>query len=133
MLRLETREAPRDHFVEMSVNGRSPADLTEMALRSALFGLSNPLTDQHLGFMAEMSDPLEALRAARVPDEIARPLAELMVVDALVGSGRAVRVTDFRLGANVRGGRRLSLAWETPRQYSSERATTKRIEGDVHL
>ena len=133
VLRLETREAPRDHFIEISVNGRSPADLTEAALRSALFGVSNPLTDQHLGFMAEMPDPLEALRTARVPDEIARPLAELLVVDALVGSGRAVRVTDFRLGANVGGGRRLTLSWEPPRQYSNERATTRSIEGDVRL
>ena len=133
VLRLETREAQRDHFIEMSMNGRSAADITELALRSALFGESNPLDDQHVGFMAEMPDPLEALRAARVPDEIARPLAELLVVDALVGSGRAMRVTDFRLGANVRGGRRLALAWEPPRQYSSERATTKSIEGNVRL
>ncbi|MCU1383699.1 MAG: hypothetical protein JWL71_2396, partial [Acidobacteria bacterium] len=43
VLRLETRDAQRDHFIEMSMNGRSPADLTELALRSALFGVSNPL------------------------------------------------------------------------------------------
>src|SRR5579862_8842421 len=96
VLTLEAQEAPRDHFVEMSVNGRSPADLTEAALRSALFGERNPLADQHLGFMAEMGDPLESLRTARVPDEITRPLAELLVVDALLSSGRALRVTDFR-------------------------------------
>jgi Domain of unknown function (DUF4062) len=133
MLRLETREAQRDHFVEMSVNGRSPADLTEAALRSALFGERNPLDGQHIGFMAEMPDPLEALRAARVPDEIARPLAELLVVDALVGSGRAERVTDFRLGASVGGARRLALTWEPPRQYSNERVTVRRVEGAVRL
>jgi hypothetical protein len=120
-------------MVEMSVNGRSAAELTELALRSALFHERNPLGDQHLGFMAEIPDPLEPLRDARVSDEIARPLAELSLVDALVGSGRAMRVTEFRLGAAVRGMRRLTIAWEPLRQYSNERPTIRRIEGDVRL
>ena len=55
--------------------------------------------------MTEMSDPLEPLRAAHVPDEIVRPLAELLIVDELVGSGRAERVTTFKLGASVGGSR----------------------------
>jgi hypothetical protein len=133
VLRLETREEPGNSLIEMSVNGRSAAELAEIALRSVLFGERNPLADQLLGFMAEIPDPLEALRAARVADEIARPLAELVITDALVGSGRAARVTEFRLGASVRGERRLTLAWEPARQYSSERATVRRIEGLVRL
>jgi hypothetical protein len=132
-LQLETREESRDYMVEMSVNGRSAAELTELALRSALFNERNPLGDQHLGFMAEIPDPLEPLRDARVSDEIARPLAELSLVDALVGSGRAMRVTEFRLGAAVRGMRRLTIAWEPLRQYSNERPTIRSIEGDVRL
>jgi hypothetical protein len=40
--------------------------------------------------MTEIPNPLEALRAARVSDENVRQLAELLVVEALVGSGRAV-------------------------------------------
>jgi len=132
-LQLETREAQSDPLIEISVNGRSAAELAELALRSALFQERNPLGDQHLGFMSEMPDPLEALRAARVPDEITRPLAELLIVDALVGSGRAVRVTEYRLGAAVRGLRRLTLAWEPPRRYSNEHATVRTIEGQVRL
>jgi hypothetical protein len=132
-LQLETREVPSDPLIEMSINGRSAAELAELVLRSALFQERNPLGDQHLGFVSEMPDPLEALRAARVPDEIARPVAELLIVDALVGSGRAVRVTEFRLGAAVRGLRRLTLAWESPRRYSNERATVRTVEGQVRL
>lgn len=132
-LQLETREPQSDPFIEMSFNGRSAAELTEIALRTALLGERNPLADQHMGFFAEIADPLEALRAARVPDEIARQLTELLIVDALVGSGRAARVTDFRLGAAVRGERRLMLSWEPPRHYSNERVAARTIEGQVRL
>ena len=132
-MQLETREPPSDSLLEISFNGRSASELTELALRTALFRERNPLADQHMSFFAEIPDPLEALRAARVPDEIARPLAELLIVDALVGSGRAARVTDFRLGAAVRGERRLMLGWEPPRRYSNERAEPRSIEGQVRL
>ena len=95
---------------------------------------ADPLADRHTGFFAEMPDPLEALRAARVPDEISRQLTALLIADALVGSGRAARVTDFRLGAAVRGERRLMLLLrEPPRHYSSERVISRTIEGQVRL
>lgn len=132
-LALETREAGRDGMLEMSVSGYGPDDLTEAGLRTALFGTRHPLADQHLGFMGEMADPFAALRAARVSDEIARPLAELMFVDALVGSGRATRITHFTLGASVRGVRRLVAGWQTRRRYSNERPADRAVEGDVRL
>ena len=96
-------------MLEVTFNGLTPDDLTDAALRTALFGEPNPLARQHMDFMAEMPDPLQPLRDARVPDEIVRSLAELMIVDELVGSGWAARVTKFRLGASVGGQRRLEL------------------------
>jgi hypothetical protein len=120
-------------MIEMSFNGRSPTELTELALRTALFKERNPLEDQHMAFFAEMPDPLEQLRAARVSDEMARPLAELLIVDALVGSGRAERVTEFRLGTAVRDARRLTLAWLPARRYSNEHVEPRTITGDVRL
>ena len=131
-LELETRETPHNSMVEMSVNGRSAAELTEAALRTALFQERNLLGDQLLGFMAEMPDPLEPLRAARIADEITRPLAELLITDALVGSGRAERLADFRLGASVGGSRRLKLTWQPRRAYSASGAT-RTIDGQVRL
>jgi hypothetical protein len=132
-LGLETREGSRDGLLDMSVSGYSSDDLTEAGLRTVLFGTPHPLAGQQLGFMGQVADPFAALRAARVSDEITRPLAELMFVDALVGSGRAARVTEFRLGAAVRGIRRLVAAWQPPRRYSNEGVTDRKIEGDVRL
>ncbi|MEO7888679.1 MAG: hypothetical protein ABIW19_01615 [Vicinamibacterales bacterium] len=116
-----------------SVSGYSADDLTEAGVRAALFGTRHPLADQHLGFMSEVADPFAALRTARVSDEIVRPLAELMLVDALVGGGRAARVTRFKLGASVRGVRRLVAGWQTPRRYSNDQAAERQVQGEVNL
>ncbi len=71
--------------------------------------------------------------AADVPDEIVRPLTEVMIVDELVGSGRATRMTEFKLGASVRGLRRLKLAWEPSLGYANERREPRRLDGRVRL
>ena len=105
-LQLEVVEGHRDPLLEIAFNEQTPADLTDTALRIALFGEPNPLARQHMDFMAEMPDPLRPLRDADVPDEIVRPLTEVMIVDELVGSGRAAKVTELKLGASVRGLRR---------------------------
>ena len=133
-LQLEVVEGHRDHMLEVAFNGLTPDDLTDVALRAALFGGPNPLARQHMDFMAEMADPLQPLRDAQVPDEIVRALAELMIVDELVGSGRAARVTTFRLGASVGGLRRLELAWEPPQRFTNERPERREpLVGQVRL
>jgi len=132
-LNLEAVDAPHDSSIEMSIGKLTPNDLTELALRTTLFGDPNPLEDQHMGFFAELPDPLLPLRTARVSDEIVRPLAELLIADGLVGSGRAARITEFRLGVAVRGRRQLVLSWEPPRRYSNERIKPKSMTGEVEL
>jgi hypothetical protein len=132
-LHLDIAEPPQDHTWEVTVGKFTPDDQTEIALRHTLFGEPNPLADQHMGFFGEMPDPLEPLRVSRAPDEIHRPLAELLIVDALVGSGRAARVTEFSLGVSVRGIRQLKLSWEPPRRYSNEGAQRRSISGQVRL
>lgn len=132
-LRLEVVEAPRDYNLEVSFGKFTPDDLTEAALRTALFGTPNPLADQHMNFFAEIPDPLGALREARVSDEVVRPLTELMIVDALVGSDRATRLTEFNLGVAARGARPLLISWEPPRRHASERPQIRTIKGDVRF
>ncbi len=124
-LHLEVLEERSDSLLGVAFSGYTRDDLTDLALRTVLFGESSPFEDQHMGFMTEMPDPLQPLRDANVPDEIVRPLAELMIVDELVGSGRAGRVTTFRLGASVSGRRRLELAWKPPRRYETEQTTPR--------
>lgn len=133
VLRLDVVESRRDTLLDMSVNGLPPDELTEIALRKALFGMEHPLANQHLGLFAEMTDPLQSLRNARVSDEIVRPLAELVVVDQLVGSSRATRVSGFSLGAKVRSERELSLSWETPRRHTNEPPRVRTVRGKVSL
>ena len=133
-LQLEVVEGHRDHLLEVAFNGLRPDDLTDVALRAALFGEPNPLATQHMDFMPEMADPLQPLRDARVPDEIVRALTEVMIVDELVGSGRAARVTTFRLGASVGGLRRLEFAWEPPRRFTNQRPKRRPpLVGQVRL
>ena len=84
--------------------------------------------------MAEMPDPLQPLRDARVPDEIVRPLAEVMVVDELVRlrpGGQSDKVQ--ALGASIGGQRRLELEWEPPQRYANERPERRQSEGRVRL
>ena len=116
-LQLKVVKGERDPLLGVGFGEQTPDDLTDKALRVVLLGESNPLATRHMGLaaaMVEMPDPLQPLREAKVSDEIVRSLAEVMIVDELVGSGRATRVTKFRLGASVGDQRRLELEWEPP-------------------
>src|SRR5207244_12324089 len=132
-VQLEMEEQPRDHLSDLSIGGMTPADLTESALRTVLFGEPNPLTGRHMGFATEIEDPLSPLRPSPVSEEIIRPLSELLVTDLLVGSGRARSIRAFRLGISIRGRRRLTLAWETPSRYANDPVTVRSISGAVNL
>jgi hypothetical protein len=132
-LNLEVEEAPSESFREVSFGGKTPDDLTEIALRIVLFGEQNPIADKHMGFMTEIDDPLQPLRDSPVSEEIIRPISELLVTDLLVGSGRASLIRTFRLGVAVRRRRGLTLAWETPKRYSNEPGTVRSISGEITL
>ena len=133
-LQLETVESQRNQLLGVAFSGRTPDDLTDAAIQTTLFGAPNPLARENMGFMVEMRDPLQPLRDASVPDEIVRSLAELMIVDELVGSGRAERVADFKMGASVGGWRKLELSWEPPRRYVNEpRGRRRSLSGRVRL
>ena len=133
-LQLDIVESQQNPLFEVTLNGQTPDDVTDAALNTALFGTRNPPAGQSLDFMGEMPDPLQPLRDVRVPDEIVRSLAELMIVDGLVGTGRAARITRFQLGTAVGGLRRLELEWEPPQRYANERRGPKRkLVGQVRL
>jgi hypothetical protein len=60
-------------------------------------------------------------------------VAELLITELLVGSGRARSVMAFRVGVAVRGLRHLTLAWETPNSYSNERHLVRKIKTEVKI
>ncbi len=133
-LQFEVIDQERDMLMDVSFEGLEPADLTEAAIRTALLGEPNRLSSRGMGFLAELPDPLQPLREARVAEEIVRPLAELMIVDELVGSGRAVRVMKFRLGTSVGGRRRIEFEWEPSRGLGHDRLEPRRkLDGRVEL
>jgi hypothetical protein len=86
-----------------------------------------------MNFMAEMPDPWQPLRVHPVSEEILRPIAELLLTDSLVGSGRAARIVSFKLGVSVRGRRKCLVEWQMPRRYANEPDTRGTIEGFVSL
>jgi Domain of unknown function (DUF4062) len=132
-LELEVEEAPREPLLDVAFGKLTPADRTESALRTVLFGEPNPLADQYLSSMAEIPDPFAPLRQNPVSEEIIRPIAELLVTDVLVGSGRAASIRTFRLGVANRGRRRLTLAWEVAGRYSNAPSTVRSITGDLSM
>lgn len=133
LLTLTPQESQRDSMLDVTMDGYSPDDLTEIGLRTALFGERNPMKDQHFGFAADLPDPLGPLRTQRVSEEVIRPIGQVLVTEALVGSGRAERVVHFRLGPPIAGRRRAELQWQPPRRYSNNRSGLRKIEGVVQL
>jgi hypothetical protein len=135
-IRLLASDVPQDSLSAMSLSegGRtySSEDLTEMGLRAALFREAIPLggISDH---MARMPNPLEPLGELRLSEEVIRPVAHLLLTEALVGGKKASRITRLRLGPAVAGRRRLELAWQTPRHHESVDPGTRHIDGAVSL
>ncbi len=120
-------------MLDVSLGKKTPDDLTEIAIRVALLDEQNPLSEQQMDFMADLGDPLAPLRKQKIPDEILRAIAQLLLAEALVGSGRIARITKFRLGADVAGKRRLELGWETPRRYSNAKPQQRQVSGSLRI
>jgi len=118
-------------LLSASVEGRSPEDLTELALRVSLFGEENPLGT--MSFFAEMADPFGALRSMELSEEVLPAVAEVLLVETLVGSGRAERLTAFRVGPQDRGVRRVLIEWLPLRRSSNVEPVARSVEGQVRL
>ena len=108
-------------LIDVSYANYSPDDLTELALRVALFGESNPLGD--MAFMAELDNPIPAIAQIGLDEDSFAGAAEVLLVESLVGSGRAGRVTALQIGP-ARSGHLLRLGWEAPRRFSNVDART---------
>lgn len=113
-------------FLEASFDGRSPADLTELAIRVALLGETNPLGQ--MAFMAEIDNPLIGIEQLGLDDDSFAGVAETLLVETLIGSGRVGRVSAMQIGP-ARSRRPIRFEWLAPRRYSNVEPERRRIEG----
>lgn len=131
VLHMQEQQGAADAFLGTSyeVGGRfySHDDLVELALREHLLGERNPVEHSFL----TLPHPLRAL-PDDLSEEIIRPIARLLLTEALVGSGYANRVTEFRLGIPLGGIRHMVLEWEEAGRFRSP-PERRRIEGAGRL
>lgn len=118
--------------VSFSQGGKtwSPGEVTEAAVRRALTGIREGPDD----VWGAIADPFEQLRGAGIGEESIRPIARLLLVEALVGSGRAEGIIAFRLGPRRPNGQRaLELRWRERRRYQNVDPDERAVRGDVNL
>ena len=115
---------------DVSYADRSPVDLTELALQVALFGEPNPLGP--MGSMVEIDNPIPAVAQIGLDEDSFAGAAEVLLVEALVGSGRVERITSLRIGPS-RSGLSLRLEWEAPRRFSNLEPERRQIEGKLRI
>jgi hypothetical protein len=115
---LELVVAEPQQPTKMNFNGASWDQLTQLAVRVSLFGEQNPLG--FMQHMAQIRNPFPELRAAGVPEEALRPLAQLMLSEVLVTERGVQRVQGLALGQAVAGGRRLRIRWQDPPLYRGQ-------------
>jgi hypothetical protein len=115
-----------DNLVDVSTDGRTPEEITELALRIALFGEANPLG--MLGFMAKIPNPFDQILTP-LSEEVVESIVRVLFSEALVASGRAERITAFRLGPSRLGRRPLALSWLPRKRYTNVDPIERHIEG----
>jgi hypothetical protein len=120
----------RGGSMESSFSGFSPDDQTEIGLRAGLLGEALPSQlDRNFGFMIETSDPLVELDGLLLPPAAEEAIARLLIIERLIGGGRASRIDRFAMGPAHLGERRIELEYVEPRWYSNQEPGTRRIEG----
>jgi hypothetical protein len=115
----------------MGVNGRTPEELTEIALRSALFGEPNPLGD--MTFMARADNPLPLLNGSGLGEDAVEQVARLLITEQLVAGLRGGHITQFRLGPTRAGTRLLRLGWIPDQRYTNVAPQPCLIDGTVKI
>jgi hypothetical protein len=119
----------RANHLEMAFEGRSPEDLTELAMRVALLGEPNPLGT--MSFLAAAENPLHGIASLRLSEDSFEQIALLLITEELVGRRGAGHITQFRLGPQRLGHRRLRLGWLPARRYQNQDPVERVIEGDT--
>jgi hypothetical protein len=117
-IQLDRVQPPGRDQMRAGTSGYSADDLVEAGLRSMLFGEQLPPKLQQMGFLAEAGIDQAALQQTLgLPEAFAASITRLIIMEGLVGSGKADAVTRFTLGPRIAGRRKLELAWREPAIY----------------
>ena len=120
----------RPDSMEASFSGFSPDDQTEIGLRAGLLGEPLPAQlDRNFGSMIDTDDPLADLDGLGLPPSAEESVARVLVVERLLGRGRASRLTQFALGPPHLGARRVEVEYVEPQRYANQTPQIRRIEG----
>lgn len=119
----------RGDTMAAGTQGYTAYDLTEVSLRAGLFGEPLPVSLEGMKFMVSTEDPLAPLDGLRVPEGSMQAVARVLLVEHLVGSGRASAIESFSLGPQSRGGRQVELSWREPNRYVNRTPQARSISG----
>lgn len=116
--------------MEPSFNGLSPDDQTEIGLRVGLLGEPLPSDlDRHFGSMIDTSNPLADLNGLMLSPSAEEAVGRLLIVECLLGSGRAGRLVRFALGPAHLGERQIEVEYVEPQRHANQESGVRRIEG----
>jgi hypothetical protein len=111
------------------VQGITFEEQVELGLRAGLFGESLP---ERLGLLASMvdsSDPLAPLDGLSLSHAVYAPVACLLLVERLLGSGGASQVHEATVGPEHGGRRRVRVVWTEPVWATNVTPDRREIEG----
>ncbi|MFL5780006.1 MAG: hypothetical protein ACJ760_01710 [Thermoleophilaceae bacterium] len=111
------------------INGVSFEEQIELGLRAGLFG--EPLPDRlgTLGSMVDSSDPLAPLDGLVPPHAVYAPVARLLLVERLLGSGGASQVHDATVEPAHGDRRRVRVVWTESVWATNVTPGRREIEG----
>lgn len=112
--------------------GYTAEELSEVGLRAGLLGEEVPAELRQallMGAKLDTSDPLDGLQRLNVPEGSVQSIARVLVVEALVGTGRASFVERFALGPAVGARRRLELEWRDAKRYANSDPELRSVAG----
>ncbi len=130
VIELERVQPPGRDQMRMGTAGYSADDIVEAGVRNLLLGEALPPQLQQMGFVTNAGIDQAALQEALgLPEAFAAPITRLIIVEGLIGSGKADVVTRFALGPRIAGRRRVELAWREPSIYVNVTPGERAVEG----
>lgn len=127
---LSRLQLPGANPMRMGTTGYGAEDLTEIALRHQFLG--EPIPDQiaTMGLATTGIEDEDLSQCFALPNEVAEAVTRLVVLEGLVGGGRASRIIQFEVGPRTQGRRRLLIEWDDPIVYRDQPPNRRTISGD---